>query len=59
VSQKVDNTMKYGGFEAHYLHRSTDDNLFQIQLGNKYREDQLVSGFQLFQNQQFVLSPKG
>ncbi|GGG94752.1 hypothetical protein GCM10011416_10210 [Polaribacter pacificus] len=59
VSQKVDNTMKYGGFEAHYLHRSTDDNLFQIQLGNQYREDQLVSGFQLFQDQQLVLSPEG
>lgn len=43
VNQVIDNEMTYAGLQAHFLDRKKKGHLFEIQLGNDYRVDQLVN----------------
>lgn len=47
VAQNIENKMQFAGIEAHLLDRWKNGNLFEIQVGNQYRDDKLNSSFQL------------
>lgn len=47
VQQLSENKMQFAGFEAHLLDRKENGNLLELQFGNVYRKDELVSSFSL------------
>ncbi|MBT8185102.1 MAG: carboxypeptidase-like regulatory domain-containing protein [Eudoraea sp.] len=47
VSQRSNNQMQFAGIEGHILNKTKAGNLWQVQLGNAYRKDELLSIFSL------------
>ena len=57
VGQLSENNMQFMGFEAHLLDRKGNGDLFEIQFGNKFRKDKLLSSFLLKKNSTVVEMP--
>ena len=47
VAQQSNSIMKYAGIGTHLLNKTKDGHLWQIELGNEYRNDHLASVFSL------------
>ena len=47
VQQLSENKMQFAGFETHLLDRKENGNLLELQFGNAYRKDELISSFSL------------
>lgn len=59
ISQTSENKMQFAGFEAHFLDRKKNDDLLEIRFGNQLRKDDLVSRFQLKNDENVVSEPTG
>jgi hypothetical protein len=59
VTQKSSNQMQFLGFNAHLLDRKTSGNLLELQIGNEYRKDQLITIFSLLEEDTIVNTPEG
>lgn len=59
IKQKTSNKMQFFGFNAHLLDRKKSGNLFELQIGNEYRKDQLITSFSLLDNENIVNNPEG
>ena len=57
VKQHNTNQMQFIGLNMHLLDRKQNDNLFELQLGNEYRKDKLVTIFSLFENEMLLSNP--
>ena len=59
VEQLSENKMQFAGFEAHLLDRKENGNLLELEFGNQYRRDKLVSSFNLKENNTILDTPIG
>lgn len=59
VGQYSRNTLFYLGFNGHLMRRGDNDNLFELQLGNEYRSDDLTTRFSIFDQQKLLNQPAG
>lgn len=59
VAQGIKNNMQFAGIEAHLLDRWENGNLFEVQVGNQYRRDNLNSSFQLKEGENILQLPDG
>lgn len=59
VSQRSKSQMKFAGINAHLLDRREKGNLFELQLGNEYREDKLITTFSLLEDSSIINQPEG
>ncbi len=57
VQQLSENKMQFAGFEAHLLDRKENGNLLEIQFGNQYRKDNLLSSLVLKENATVLETP--
>lgn len=57
VKQIVNNKMRFSGFNLHLLTNGRNGNLFELQLGNEYREDRLSTQFSLLENKTVLDKP--
>jgi hypothetical protein len=57
IQQKSKDRMLFAGIEAHFLKRKKNENLLEIQLGNKYRKDKLQSNFFLLEDVSVIDTP--
>lgn len=57
VQQQSENQMLFAGINAHLLDRKENQNLFELQLGNEFREDKLLSNFSLLSNNTILDNP--
>ena len=49
--------MQFAGFEAHLLDRKENGNLLELQFGNEYRKDELLSSFLLKEDNTILETP--
>ena len=49
--------MEFAGFNAHVLNRRQNGNLLELQLGNEYRKDELLTTFSLLENDNLLNIP--
>ena len=59
VNQLIDIELTYAGLQAHFLDRKKSGNLFEIQLGNDYRLDQLGNELRFRESGTTLLTPVG
>ncbi|MCF6347621.1 MAG: carboxypeptidase-like regulatory domain-containing protein [Flavobacteriaceae bacterium] len=57
VQQLSENKMQFAGFEAHLLDRKENGNLLEIQFGNQYRKDNLLSSLVLKEDTTVLETP--
>jgi hypothetical protein len=57
IAQTSENKMQFAGFEAHLLDRKNNGELLEIQFGNQFRKDDLISHFQLKSNETVINEP--
>lgn len=57
IRQTSENKMQFAGFEAHFLERKKNNDLLEIQFGNQYRYDNLITHFQLITNENIIDEP--
>lgn len=57
VAQQSTNKMTFGGVNAHLLDRKENENLFEIQLGNEFRKDNLNTIFSLLEDKNTLEKP--
>ena len=57
ISQASENKMQFAGFETHLLDRKKNGDLLQIQFGNQFRIDNLISNFQLKNDESLISKP--
>ncbi len=57
VQQLSKNKMQFAGFEAHLLDRKENGNLLELQFGNEYRKDELLSSFLLKEDNAILETP--
>lgn len=57
IKQLSENEMTFTGFNVHLLNRTKKDNLLELQLGNEFRADKLISKLSLLENNTFVNTP--
>lgn len=57
VLQKSTNKMQFGGVNAHFFNRKDTGNLFEIQLGNEFRKDNLNTNLSLLENTTVLENP--
>lgn len=55
ISQTGENKMQFAGFETSLLDRKKDGDLLEVQFGNQLRIDNLISNFQL-KNDEIIIS---
>ena len=51
VAQDLKQKMLYGGIDAHLLNRRKKGKLFELQVGNEFRQDKLSSNFMLLHDE--------
>lgn len=59
VRQSIQNQMQFAGFNAHLMDRKENGNLLELQLGNEYRKDKLISRLSLLENEMVASQPIG
>ena len=59
VTQTIKNKMQFVGFNAHLLNRKENDDLLELQIGNEYRKDNLLSEFNLLEDNTVFRTPLG
>ncbi|AEH00945.1 carboxypeptidase-like regulatory domain-containing protein [Lacinutrix sp. 5H-3-7-4] len=59
IEQQNLNEMQFVGVNAHLLDRKTNGDLLEIQIGNEFRKDKLISNFSIKQNNTLLSSPVG
>jgi hypothetical protein len=59
VSQQSNSQMKFAGINAHLLDRRDKGNLLELQLGNEFREDKLVTTFSVLEDNSIIDQPTG
>jgi len=59
VNQLSKNAYSYFGINAHLLDRRKNGNLFELQLGNEYRKDNLDTEFRLLDDANVLSTPDG
>lgn len=57
IFQTTENSMQFAGFEAHLMDRKRNGNLVELQLGNQFREDNLLTAFSLKKENTVVETP--
>lgn len=57
ISQTSENKMQFAGFETHLLDRKKNGDLLEIQFGNQFRTDNLISNFQLKNDESIISEP--
>jgi hypothetical protein len=57
AQQLSENKMQFTGFEAHLLDRKENGNLLELQFGNEYRKDELLSSFLLKEDNTTLETP--
>lgn len=57
VRQQSEDQMLFAGFNAHLLDRKQNENLFELQIGNEFRQDKLISEFSLLDDETVVDNP--
>lgn len=57
ITQTSENRMQFAGFEAHLLDRKENGDLFEMQFGNQFRKDDLMSQFQIKKDASIVTEP--
>ncbi len=58
VKQNSVNTMWFAGINAHFMNRYSNGNLFELQLGNAFRKDELLTDFTLYNDNKRVGMPE-
>ena len=58
VSQQNNSQMTFAGINAHLLDRREKGNLFELQIGNEYREDKLITTFSLLEGNSIINKPE-
>ena len=58
VSQQSNSQMTFAGINAHLLDRREKGNLFELQIGNEYREDKLITTFSLLEGNSIINKPE-
>jgi hypothetical protein len=58
VVQTSENKMQFTGFDAHLLDRKSNGDLLEIQFGNQFRKDYLLSHFQLKEDKNIIEEPR-
>lgn len=59
VRQSTQNQLKFFGFNAHLFDKRENGNLFELQLGNINREDNLTSSFSILEGNKLLENPDG
>ncbi len=59
IAQKSQNQMQFAGVSAHLLDRKKKGDLLEIEIGNKFRKDNLSSNFQLIDSNNAANDPEG
>lgn len=59
VSQQSNSQMTFAGINAHLLDRRDKENLLELQVGNEYREDKLITTFSLLEDSSIINQPEG
>jgi hypothetical protein len=57
VKQSVQNQMQFAGIDVHLMDRKINRSLLELQLGNEYRKDKLISRFSLLDDEDLVEIP--
>jgi uncharacterized protein YcfL len=57
IAQNSENKMQFAGFDVHLLDRKKNGDLLEIQFGNQFRTDILISNFQLKNDDNIVSEP--
>ena len=57
ILQTSENKMQFAGVEAYLLDRKANGNLFELRLGNQFRNDELLSHFKIKNNETIVSEP--
>lgn len=59
IAQKSQNQMQFAGVSAHLLDRKKKGDLLEIEIGNKFRKDNLSSNFRLIDSNNAANDPEG
>ncbi len=59
IQQLSSNQMQFAGLEAHFLNRMKNDDLLELKVGNKFRQDKLGSNFILKSENETISTPDG
>ena len=59
TTQTSENKMQFAGFEAHLMDKKTNGSLFELQIGNQFRTDNLIASFLLKENETVIAKPLG
>lgn len=59
VNQESTNQMKFVGLNAHLLDRKINGHFLELQLGNAFRKDRLITRFSLLEDNTVLAQPKG
>lgn len=59
VAQQVNSQMQFAGLNLHLISRNKNNDLLELQLGNEYRRDRLISQFQLLEDDILPRAPDG
>tara|TARA_B110000037_G_scaffold196948_1_gene234608 strand:- start:76 stop:2733 length:2658 start_codon:yes stop_codon:yes gene_type:complete len=59
VKQNSTNQMQFAGINAHLLDRKANGHLLELQLGNEYRKDKMITKFSLLEDSSVLVSPNG
>lgn len=59
VMQEIQNSMQYVGLNAHFLNRKINSDLLEIQIGNEYSKENLLSVFSLLEDDKLLDKPVG
>lgn len=57
IEQTSSNKMDFIGFETHLINRNQNENIFEIQIGNQFRKDNLLSIFKIKNDETIVSIP--
>ncbi|WP_258848491.1 TonB-dependent receptor [Polaribacter sp. WD7] len=57
VQQQSEDQLLFAGINAHLLDRKENENLFEVQIGNEFRQDKLISEFSLLDDDTIVNNP--
>ena len=57
VAQQNVNKMQFIGFNAHLLDRKKNKNLLELQLGNEFRKDKLLTNFSVLEDNVVLTTP--
>jgi hypothetical protein len=57
IVQTSENSIEFAGFNARLLDRKKNGNLFELEAGNKFRKDNLISTFQLIDSNSSISEP--